>query len=357
MFSLINCKESDKPLPLTHMEANGIFEFKVYGVPQENISTLAGGSIIIKLPADYQGGNKIKVSFKNWEKKLSEPWPVQMGWKNGSINYEGNEFAIPPMEVRVIPNKPLEILSNGKPYVFPISGMDLEMKIFVKYWGTKLGTDESDNQVRFSHNTSGKLILSQMKASPPDTENSATPVSITIPRYLEVGDYTVEFLRGGKAFKLSDVLTIEYGEPLMAQDYWPNIVTDSSRTVSFAGYNFLSNHTYELVLSNDFSESRRLKLSRHGTNILSVNIPENLIDGNYVKEILIDGRPTPLDNLIKAENIVIVQNSFMQPRLMSLTHMSQKYTTPNNLDVVYFCDTRGSFLEGSKAIAVKYRDG
>lgn len=367
LLLLLGCEPESSNIPVlstsAKLEEYGFFDFKVEGVSTANISILKDRlhSVLIRLPPDYKGGNKIKVSFRNWEKILADPSNSERGWKNGSIIYEGNRISIaanrytggPDIDLYVISYAPTEILSNDKPYIISLSSPDTLIKLRAKNWGTDWTPYDGDYRVQLIHKTSGIIIGSFADASLPEKEGEPTPVRILISRYmqLEEGVYKVVVFSNGKEVVAPDELIVQDSKPEMSRELGVRFVTDTNRTLTFWGRNFIENNTYELVLRNDFVKERKFTLSRNNSKMLTVVLPQEVLNGNYLDEILINGQPILRDNVLETDNITIVQNDARQTQLISLTDYSQKYTTSQGL-VEFKPITK--FKRGSELMAITH---
>ena len=331
LLAILACKEEDiKP---SILELYGIYDFKVEGVPSENIEPLGGHGVMVNLPANYKGGQKLKVSFRHSKKGSIDKAFNEDGWVNGSAIYEGNILNIKDMGVVVRPFKDVEILPTGKPYRLPLVGKETRLNFFVRNWGTDLSPADSVWLAQLIQKSTGTVISVTISSSIPAKEGAPTPVSVEIPRDMNVGEYKVMLFHRNKPLQLPDPLLMEYGPPEAGIDFWPQILLDTARIAGVWGYNLLPDHKYEMILSNDFFKPRRFLLTSKDTRHANVVVPPDVPNGNYVREILMDGKTLPLHNLINSDNLLIVQKEYAQPRLMSLTHISQLYYTDFGLAV------------------------
>ncbi|WP_439555494.1 hypothetical protein, partial [Dyadobacter sp.] len=197
---LLGCKEEDvRPAVL---ELYDIYDLKVEGVPKENLTTHPKQSFVIYLPANYQGGQKLKISFRHSKKGKVDKSFNKDGWINGSIVYEGNIIGIGSLLIAVIPYKPAEILPNGKPYRFPLVGKETLLNFFARNWGTDLEPTDIHQHASFVNKASGKVITTSSFSSIPAKEGDPTPVSIKIPIDMDPGEYKIVIYRRDKPIEL-----------------------------------------------------------------------------------------------------------------------------------------------------------
>ncbi|KQS31035.1 hypothetical protein [Dyadobacter sp. Leaf189] len=345
---LIGCKEEDIRPEI--LEQNGIYDFRLEGVPNENIRPWPGFGVSVYLPADYKGGNKIKVSFKRSKKGQVEHLTNEEGWVNGSVTYEGNLIRIKPVFITVVPYKPAEIIAKGAPYRFKLTGRSQQLNFLTRHWGSDFESFDSSGQVRLIHKISGTVEHTTMKATPPASEGDLTPVSIDIPAELAAGEYKVVVYRRGKEKVLPDPLILEIGDIVISDgNHWPHFVTDTNRVLTISGYNFVKEHKYELELNNDFRTAQILKLKVVSPWKLQTTIPDEVAKDNYSAKINIDGKNKPFSNMFKSDNIVVVESDYNQPQLMSLTDLSQRDSTEFGLNVF---KPKTTFKKGQNLLAI-----
>ncbi|KQS31036.1 hypothetical protein [Dyadobacter sp. Leaf189] len=331
LLVFLGCKEEDvQPAVL---ELYDIYDLEVEGVPRENLKTHPKQSFVIYLPPNYKGGQKLKISFRHSKKGKVDRSYNKDGWVNGSIVYEGNLIRIGSLQIAVIPYKPVEILPNGKPFRFPLVGKETLLNFYARNWGTDMEPTDIHQKASFINKASGQVTTTSSFSSIPAKEGDPTPVSIKIPIDMEAGEYKIVVYRRDQPVELPDPLIMEYGPPEAGMDFWPPVLLDTSRFAGIWGYNLLPEHKYEMILSNDFENPRKFLLTSKTSKYANTIIPPGFPTGNYEKRILIDGKELPLHNLINSDNLLIVQKEYAQPRLMSLTHISQLYYTDFGLAV------------------------
>ncbi len=359
LFVLLGCKKEETPP--TYLERNGLYEFRIEGVPQENIDTKQNGTIRVQLPADYQGGNRIKVFFRDWEKTLAKPQAIEDGWKGNEIIYEGRQvhlgdrwINLGDQIIEVIPAKPLEILTKGEPYLYTPSGAKNYVTLSVKNWGTIGRATPSDSlPFRLLDKKTGKVVhREEVSLRPPAQDGAPTLVDVELPTFLDAGDYEFVLIRRGEAYVGPDVFRVIYGEPALAINGSALILNGDNRVANFYGQNFLPDHNYQLVLSNDFSPPQKFALIPKNPVTLTASLPVELPKGNYLTEIYIDGKLSNETGIFGIDNLLIVQDAPDLSRLYSLSDSSQSYTV-NRLG---YLRPTATFKRGQRIIAITLTD-
>lgn len=332
LFVLLGCKKEEEPP--TYLERNGLYDFRVEGVPRENIDTRENGTIRVQLPADYQGGNRIKVFFRDWEKTLAKPQAIEDGWKGNEIVYEGRQvhlgdrwINLGDQIIEVIPAKPLEFLTQGKPHLYTPTGSGNYVTLSVKNWGTVGKASPNDSlPFRLVDKKTGKEIYrAEVILRSPARDGEPTLVDVKFPLFLDAGDYQFVLRRRGEDYVGPDVFRVIYGAPVLGTNGIGALLVGDSRLAKFGGQNLLPGHDYQLVLSNDFAPPQKFALTPQNPVTLTSSLPKELPRGNYLTEIYIDGVLSQGTGIFGVDNLLILQETLYLPRLYSLTDSSQKY--------------------------------
>ncbi len=183
---LWRCRKKEEPL--TYLEQNGLYEFRIEDVPQENIDTRENGKIRVQLPADYKGGSRIKVFFRDWQETLAKPQAIEDGWKGNEIVFEGRTVRIDDQIIQVVPGKPLEFLTRGAVYEYTPSGDNNHVALPVKNWGSIDKTSPDDTlSFQLVDKKTGEIIYkSEADIRQPAPDGDTTLVDVKLPMFPDV---------------------------------------------------------------------------------------------------------------------------------------------------------------------------
>ncbi len=332
LCALLSCKQEREAVP----PFNPDYVFDVTGVSQENTiyfkreqfqpSDIYQDHFLVLLPSSYSS-DKITVDYRCSKEMVS----VYMNpgettdRKQAVFAYEGRDITA-CIPVFVEPGKALTVRANGGNYDYTLNGRDTTVTLSVTNWGTSKEPGHPDgSRVTFRNKQSGDSLHVKVQSVLPPQADGFTKVTLPVPHAMEAGEYEIVLHRWCKSTVVSDPLMLKYGPIGAIEDSWPPIATDTNRVVSIRGYNFTTDHRYELTLRSDFGVSVRFPLTRKSTLLLQGDLPASLPKGNYEKQLLIDEKVFPLTNFTKTDNIIIVQSTATQPRLVSLSDESQKY--------------------------------
>jgi hypothetical protein len=133
LTAAISCKRDVEPAHVaTPLEMQGLYNFKVAGVPDENIGIGTGSSVIVQLPQKFSGGNRVKLSFNLPAGTRTEPdlssgleyegkqlWVEVKNIADGSTNLGFFLFVLPFEKMETIAqNKAIQLVLQGEPMEF-----------------------------------------------------------------------------------------------------------------------------------------------------------------------------------------------------------------------------------------------
>lgn len=328
LFLLWGCKKKEES-PIVFPQT-GLNEFRVEGVPQANVKIEESGTIRVQLPADYKGGNRIKVFFRDWKETLAKPQSVQSGWKGNEIVFEGRTVRIEDQIIQVVPGKPLEFLPKGMVYEYTPYGSNNYVALPVKNWGS-IGKTSPDDSLSFrliDKKTGQVIYRSEVDIRQPAPDGDTTLVDVKIPMFPEAGDYQFVLRRRGQDYVGPDLFRVVYGQPTVdTQGGGGGLLLDGATSMAeIRGQNLLPGHDYQMVLSNDFGPPQKFVLTPKNPGTLTTQLPASLPEGNYLLEIYIDGKASKVTDTFGIDRIFTLQESPNLPRLLSLTDSSQEYT-------------------------------
>ncbi|WP_159468183.1 hypothetical protein [Dyadobacter sp. 3J3] len=297
LFSLIflcfGCQEKFTPASIIGSASFIIKEFSIPGVSNDNIE-ISDRSVIIKLPANYQNGDLIKPNIK-----LNDGFQLLTNLDNGltfegtniSITAESKVFGIFTCNIYVVPSEPL-ILEPESPFYNITIQEYASIAIPVRKLGTintlsDSGLVAEQPIITLKEKSTGKINTSSTGYIISDSLGK-NRVKINFPVTLEAGNYEATVSWRSRKTVINAPLTVKYGK--LALDTFGWYATKNDPGFIIKGINIYPENSYEMLIENDFTEPRKIKLLRKNYNALQAEIPSDLDFGNYKSTILVNGK-------------------------------------------------------------------
>jgi len=339
LLLLINCKRQERLDPIPPVAAEpalprGILDFKVVGVPKENIRFSTFGSVngeltnrhvIISLPADYPYGDTIKIVAKIPKGyRIVDPFKNELNPDGFSFAYHGAEvgfFAVDSLgghnqiELYVNPVKPIGVASAGKVRTYTIGGNDESPDIEVRNWGTYRmmikkadGLDSLvDGYAEFRNVKTGAMMIGLVGSAIPHLGYDRMYVGV--PTTITDGEYEITLVRHDRRAVVPYRMILKYGLPkVTGSNYFKGVFNHEDNAISYTGFNLLD-HIYEIELSSFFFPKKRFPLIPINHLLIATKLPMELAPGTYKAILYLNGKALSDKNPLTGQSLVFIRKS------------------------------------------------
>jgi len=284
------CKEKQVDRFGANLEPVGFETFRISGIPDENIS-IKNNVIVIHLPAGFTDDilKPATVLTNDFELPASIGGGFRFQGKEITFALESKTYEARQYTIVVIPDANIALHESAGAYSVTIE-KDAKIALPVTVLGTLVTVDSAGNlqrepKIAFVNRADNKSA-GEFPAEFASDSTGRMFVKMILPPGFVAGEYTATLKWGKQKAVAPTALRLKFGALFIEETTRSAVI--GSEFFSIKGYNISSENKYELLLENDFIESRKIPLNRKSFNELDFVFPSDLPTGSYKSAILVN---------------------------------------------------------------------